>query len=251
MLVDAIVSKNLTLYRNRSILSATPVEGWDYQILAYREKEDYELLKDWVPYTFERNFCPLQHTCKMRTVFTPRRPAETEDAYFEFRVPGGCEAFVIIDGVDYVGIDNDLSRARVYLTDEMYVHDAYIPTTKFADIAYAKYTLTVESDKMPDNALSQIAKLFFVSAPIMMTKRSKSGEREVDIKSFIKDITAEVQDNTLKINAVLSAGSTENLNPEYLITAIKQNTDIFADGRNVSYRIMRETVYDANMKEFC
>ena len=150
-----------------------------------------------------------------------------------------------------ISLEEIKDQLNANLTDEMYVHDAYIPTTKFADIAYAKYTLTVESDKMPDNALSQIAKLFFVSAPIMMTKRSKSGEREVDIKSFIKDITAEVQDNTLRINAVLSAGSTENLNPEYLITAIKQNTDIFADGRNVSYRIMRETVYDANMKEFC
>ena len=150
-----------------------------------------------------------------------------------------------------ISLEEIKDQLNANLTDEMYVLDAYVPTTKFADIAYAKYTLTVESDKMPDNSLSQIAKLFFVSAPIMMTKRSKSGEREVDIKSFIKDITAEVQDNTLRINAVLSAGSTENLNPEYLITAIKQNTDIFADGRNVSYRIMRETVYDANMKEFC
>ena len=150
-----------------------------------------------------------------------------------------------------ISLEEIKDQLNANLTDEMYVLDAYIPTTKFADIAYAKYTLTVESDKMPDNALSQIAKLFFVSAPIMMTKRSKSGEREVDIKSFIKDFTAEVQDNTLRINAVLSAGSTENLNPEYLITAIKQNTDIFADGHNVSYRIMRETVYDANMKEFC
>lgn len=150
-----------------------------------------------------------------------------------------------------ISLEEIKDQLNANLTDEMYVLDAYIPTTKFADIAYAKYTLTVESDKMPDNALSQIAKLFFVSAPIMMTKRSKSGEREVDIKSFIKDITAEVQDNTLRINAVLSAGSTENLNPEYLITAIKQNTDIFTDGHNVSYRIMRETVYDANMKEFC
>lgn len=149
-----------------------------------------------------------------------------------------------------ISLEEIKNQLNANLTDEMYVLEAYIPEKKFAQIAYAQYTITITSDKMPDNALSQIAKLFFVSTPIMMTKRSKSGEREVDIKSYIKDISAGAQDNTLTINAVLSAGSTENLNPEYLITAIKQNTDIFAEGQSVSYRIMRNAVYCADMTEF-
>ena len=149
-----------------------------------------------------------------------------------------------------ISLEEIKNQLNANLTDEMYVLDAYIPTSKFADIAYAGYTITITSDKMQDSALSQIAKLFFVSSPIMMTKRSKSGEKEVDIKSYIKDIKASINDGKLEINAILSAGSTENLNPEYLVTAIKQNTDIFAKGCNVSYRIMRNTVYNADMTEF-
>ena len=149
-----------------------------------------------------------------------------------------------------ISLEDIKNQLNANLTDEMYVLDAYIPQTKFADIAYARYTMTISSDNMPDNALSQIAKLFFTSAPITMIKRSKSGEKEVDIKSYIKDISANMKDGKLEINAVLAAGNTESLNPEYLITAIKQNTEIFGDGHNVSYRILRNTVYDAKMQEF-
>ena len=72
------------------------------------------------------------------------------------------------------------------LTDEMFVLDAYYPTTKFADIAYAEYTITLKSEHItPDTALKATS-LF--ALPIMMTKKSKSGEKEVDITSYIKTL---------------------------------------------------------------
>ncbi|MBE6547652.1 MAG: DUF2344 domain-containing protein [Ruminococcaceae bacterium] len=149
-----------------------------------------------------------------------------------------------------ITLDEIKDQLNANLTDEMYVLEAYIPSRKFLEISYARYSITIKSDHLPDNSLAQIAKLFFVSTPIMMTKRSKSGEKEVDIKSYIKDIAANTDGNTLEINAVLAAGNTESLNPEYLVTAIKQNTDIFSDAQNISYRIMRTDVYDANMQQF-
>ena len=53
----------------------------------------------------------------------------------------------------------------------------------------------------------------------------------------------------MKINAILSAGSTENLNPEYLVNALK-NAGIFGSGTDCSYRIMRNKVYDKYLIEF-
>lgn len=135
------------------------------------------------------------------------------------------------------------------LTDEMYILEAYYPATKFADIAYADYTITLKSSKISAESKSVVSNLF--SSPVMMIKKSKSGEKEVDITSFIKKLDTESTDGVMTINAILSAGSQENLNPEYIVRAIRENLDIFGtDVSNESYRIMRNKVYDKFLLEF-
>ena len=147
--------------------------------------------------------------------------------------------------IDLEQIKNQLNEQ---LTDEMYVLEAYYPTTKFNDIAYADYTITLKSDKIGAGDAEKIISLF--SSPVTMTKRSKSGEKEVDITAFIKKLDASVDCNVITINTVLSAGSTENLNPEYIVTAIKNNCDFFSANADESYRIMRNKVYDRYLVEF-
>lgn len=134
------------------------------------------------------------------------------------------------------------------LTDEMYVLEAYYPTTKFADIVYADYTITIKSDKI-DEQTAQKATSFFMT-PIMMMKKSKSGEKEVDILSFVKRIEFESEVGTLKIHAVLSAGSNENLNPEYIVSALRSAPELSDELEDITYRIMRNKVYDGFMIEF-
>ena len=133
------------------------------------------------------------------------------------------------------------------LTDEMYILEAYYPTTKFADIAYADYTITLTSSEIDEKTANKASEL--LSSPVMMIKKSKSGEKEVDITTFIKKIYFSAQDGKMVINAILSAGSQENLNPEYIVTALK-NAKIFANSPDSSYRIMRNKVYDSFLIEF-
>lgn len=141
--------------------------------------------------------------------------------------------------------DEVISQLNANLTDEMYVLDAYIPSTKFADIAYASYTITINSGKISPSDARGVKELF--SAPVNMIKKTKSGEKEVDITQFIKNLDTSVCDNKLVINAVVRAGNVESLNPEYLISAIKERFDFMKDA---CYGIMRNTVYNSNMEEF-
>lgn len=134
------------------------------------------------------------------------------------------------------------------LTDEMYVLDAYYPTTKFADIAYADYTITIKSDKI-DEMSAEKATAFFMT-PIMMMKKSKSGEKEVDITTYVKRIEFESDAGMLKVHAVLSAGSNDNLNPEYVVSALRTSPDLSDALEDITYRIMRNKVYDGFMIEF-
>ncbi len=143
-----------------------------------------------------------------------------------------------------ISLDDIKKQLNEHLTHEMYVLDAYYPTTKFADIAYADYTIKIKSDNIGLDCESAAISLF--SSPIIMTKKSKSGEREVDIRDFIKNIKFSVIDGELTVHAIVSAGSTENLNPEYIVTALKA----LEIGECPIYSIMRNRVFDKHLIEF-
>ncbi len=147
-----------------------------------------------------------------------------------------------------ISFDEIIEQLNSNLTNEMYVLKAYLPTRKFADIAYADYSITIKSEKLTVGCEREVIELF--SSPINMIKRSKSGEKEVDITRYIKSINVESCNGELKIHTVLSAGSNENLNPEYIVNAIKNKFDFMNREYNPSYRIMRNTVYDHDMYEF-
>lgn len=55
-------------------------------------------------------------------------------------------------------------------------------------------------------------------------KKTKSGEKEVDIKPMVKNLKLNVEGDYLKLEAELSCGSRENLSAELLAQYIKQNT---------------------------
>lgn len=66
------------------------------------------------------------------------------------------------------------------------------------------------------------------------TKKSKKGEREVDLKSMIKDFKFWVLEDKLIIKTRINSGSREHLSPELLGTYIKSNiknvnTEAFID----------------------
>jgi len=148
-----------------------------------------------------------------------------------------------------ISLEDIKNQLNEQLTDEMKVLDAYYPTSKFADIAYADYTITLHSPKITHECEKEVASLF--ASPVVMTKKSKSGEKDVDITTFIKKMSISSIDGKMTINTVLSAGSSENLNPEYVVSAIKNNLQFFNGSPPTdSYRIMRNRVLDQHLIEF-
>ncbi|MBR0536297.1 MAG: alpha-mannosidase [Clostridia bacterium] len=118
-MVEAMIDKNLLLYRNRAIKETHPLDKWQYKILDYTDRETYIPITDWADYSEGVTFKDHK-TCVMKTSFTPRKPLPTEEAYLNLQIPRNCEAFVSIDGVRYAGIDNNTQRCKVYLEDSMY-----------------------------------------------------------------------------------------------------------------------------------
>lgn len=152
----------------------------------------------------------------------------------------GCESMCEMADLKIerkISFEEIKAQLNSQLTDEMYILDVYKPERKFADIAYADYTITISGEKCNKEIADKIEALF--SAPVNMIKKTKSGEKEVDITKFIKKISVEYN-GKIVINTVLSTGSTENLNPEYLISAIREHVGILSkDSVSEFYTIMR------------
>ncbi len=79
-------------------------------------------------------------------------------------------------------------------------------------------------------------------------KKSKKGEREVDIKALVYDFKFWIKDNELVINTLIQSGSREHLSADLLVNYIKEKTtganlDAFVD-------IKREEMYYLKGEKF-
>ena len=152
-------------------------------------------------------------------------------------------------------IDREITPAEIKeqlnaeLTEEMQVSEVYVPQTAFSDIAWGTYQMTIKTPGDPVVNAQAINQLFAPDAePIIMTKRSKSGDKEVNILPMIHGIKAVAVDDMIKIRATLRAGNVENLNPEYIIKAMRDRLGLLpedGDLGEVWYRILRIGFHNA------
>ena len=147
------------------------------------------------------------------------------------------------------------SQLNAELTDELQVSEVYVPTSAYADIAYAVYTFTLADPAALIVGADTIQSLFMPgSEPIIMTKRTKSGDKEFDILPLIRSIrTDRGEDGLLTIHATLAAGGSANLSPEFLISALRQKLGILSDTAHPDacwYRILRTGFFRADGSEF-
>lgn len=145
-----------------------------------------------------------------------------------------------------------MERMNRELTEELSIVDAYIPTHDFSEIAWASYEIEVCCESVSKETKSQV-EATFTNAPLMLTKRTKSGEKEVDILPMIHSLSVDVDESTkrLKLSAVLKATSTEFLNPEMLITALKNKNGLLCGNPMEEwYTIMRTSVMKEDFSLF-
>ncbi len=103
----------------------------------------------------------------------------------------------------------------------------------------ASYTINIQYENT-DALAEEINEL--LNKPQWYTiKRTKSGEKEVDIKPFVKEFKYSISGENIKIDTVLACGSRENLSPELLSEYIKKNTSQARDKTFVE--IMRKDMY--------
>ncbi len=155
-----------------------------------------------------------------------------------------------MDGI--ISCGEIMERLNRELTDELRITAAYIPTRKFAEIKWAEYSYEFLCDGLTADTADSVNSLLSTS-PINMIKSTKSGEKEIDIVGLIDKARAEydTERGVLKLFARLCAEPTQFLNPEMVVTALKERLGMMSgDPTRQTYSILRCRLLDAQMREF-
>ena len=117
------------------------------------------------------------------------------------------------------------------------------PVKKLSEIAFAEYEINLSySDTNKESDLGKTKKL--LEGSIVVTKKSKKSESEIDIKPMIKSISVKQNGNSICITAVLDTSSDKYLNPVYLTDYLSEQL-----GYN-EVDIMRTKLFDSDMQCF-
>ena len=99
----------------------------------------------------------------------------------------------------------------------------YPPDRKFSDITSARYTVVIERSGLCgalEGALSN---------PLITVKKTKSGEKEIDLIPRIKEHGVSESDGNTVLSLTLCASGEEYLNPDLLIKALTEKGVLGAD----------------------
>ena len=145
-----------------------------------------------------------------------------------------------------------MTRLNRELTEELQITEAYLPKSDFSEISWATYEIAICTENASVSLAEQMTKVL-KTAPLLLTKRTKAGEKEIDIVPLIYEVEIKFQesDATIRIHATLSATTGEFLNPEMLITALKRECGILSgDPMKEWYTIVRTSVLKADFTKF-
>lgn len=164
-----------------------------------------------------------------------------------FSTPLSVGAQSVCEMLD-IRIDREISCEEIKqllnneVTEELRILDVYVAETKFSDIAWATYEIALHEEGIAaraDEILDILKK-----DEIVTTKKTKSGEKEINIRPLIREFSTEAIEygNGLLIKTMLSIGSDNYLNPELLLSVLKEQLSLLASP-DAWYTVMRKETY--------
>lgn len=211
-----------------------------------------------IKFTKNREFKFISHLDLMRTLTRAFRRAAIPVAYSKGFNP---HPNISLAAPLPVGVSSDCEYGDIEIEGEISVNDIYErvnPTLSpgiqileafnilekqppsMALVEAARYEIIFEGN-LENNEIALITERILDATQILRLKKTKSGEKEVDIRPLILELKGE-QENSRNITfeCVISTGSKANLNPEVLAGLIRD----YSGGRISGYAdINRITLY--------
>lgn len=113
------------------------------------------------------------------------------------------------------------ARLSAVMPEGIKVVDCYVSETKVALLKFLEIEGLFEYDDRNPEEMCEALKTFYDADEIVITKKTKRGMGESDIKPAIRSISFEAGENCVKLHAVISAQE-PTLNPGLLEDALRQ-----------------------------
>lgn len=167
--------------------------------------------------------------------------------YMTFTLPLSLGHESICESMDFrlneeVSENDILNALKGTLPQGIEVYSAQQPDYQAKDIAFAKYDITLYSNPNDvKNALEQ----FKMLKQAVVTKVTKKGQKDIDLKECIKDMEIISQDDdSLTFSAVFPSGISLNINPSLLLDFLEGKYGI----KVIDALVVRKNLFDENFK---
>jgi uncharacterized protein (DUF2344 family) len=150
-----------------------------------------------------------------------------------------------------IDTDEAIRLLNLNLTDELTALEAYYPDTKFTSLAFLSYEMVINTSGKSSGLADKINS-FLASDELPIMKKTKSGEKVVNIKPQIREAKAEFDGENIIINCTLSSSPDAFLSPELFVRLLKEGVGILSNENLLleSYSIMRKQAYLSDMSIF-
>lgn len=146
---------------------------------------------------------------------------------------------------DNYSFEEIIPKLNACLPRGIQVFDVTEPVMKAGKIAFAEFSIKLSYENTNSTVLAENLSRFLESDKIEIEKRSKKGFKTVDIKQGIKSFEIDEKFDFVLLNVVLSAGSSDNVNPNLLVSAFENYSALTVDAD-----ITRIDLYNSDMELF-
>ncbi|MBQ4354280.1 MAG: TIGR03960 family B12-binding radical SAM protein [Clostridia bacterium] len=152
---------------------------------------------------------------------------------------GGENEVLDIRMMKAVGNQEIMEKLKAAMPNGIEITAVYEQKSKLTDIKWAENEITFRGVNVTEDICKKIEEMF--TRPVLMMKRSKSGEKECDITTLMRGVKAVCEADTMTVTAMTSADQENYLNPEYVAQAIVEAFPI-ADEKS-SHWITRKKLF--------
>lgn len=139
-----------------------------------------------------------------------------------------------------------IDRLNAVFPEGLTAYRAQPALQKPAAICRAEYAVTQEFDSLDAQAVAEKFALFCAQPEILVSKRTKKGEKTIDIKPHFSVCDVSAQNNALTLRICTAAGTSLNINPTLVLDAFAEAYDAKADWTQV----VRIAILDSDGKDF-
>jgi len=155
---------------------------------------------------------------------------------------GGENEVLDIRLMKAVGNAEIMEKLTAAMPNGIEITAVYEQKSKLTDIKWAENEITFKNVSVTEETCRAIEDMF--TRPVILMKRSKSGEKECDITSLMRGVKVSFEGDCMTVTAITSADQENYLNPDYVAQAIDR--EFAVSGEKGSHWITRKKLFTAD-----